>query len=336
MMGMPRLTRLELGISLNNMSLEFLTKLTQLTSLSLNMEEDSDMVVYSEREEEWADCIDPSALCPLSALRQLRELRLVHSSVPQLPPGILNFKHLLYLEFHNDWSPGSAVMPSLTQLAQLQAVVLRGMHTRAWMRTLSHDPSLTCLVNLRVLMVDSKSAEPWFGPDQAFTNSFAAFHMSCLQVLDISMSGSCQLPTHWLASMHQLQVLAVCSNALVGALPAHTMPLLKILIISVDWEDDVPCTQPVLHVDTPPSVIDRMQSPKPLSVVCQESLLNGMMPAAQVRTLASTGNFLVICKRMPVRRIHQLVLHMLGPGLKQLCNQLPYLTIPGVLDLEFY
>ena len=114
------------------------------------------------------------------------------------------------------------------------------------------------------------------------------------------------------------------------------MPLLKILIISVDWEDDVPCTQPVLHVDTPPSVIDRMQSPKPLSVVCQESMLNGMMPAAQVRTLASTGNFLVICKRMPVRRIHQLVLHMLGPGLKQLCNQLPYLTIPGVLDLEFF
>ena len=213
MMGMPRLTRLELGISLNNMSLEFLTKLTQLTSLSLNMEEDSDMVVNSEGEEEWADCIDPSALCPLSALRQLRELRLVHSSVPQLPPCILNFKYLLYLEFHNNWSPGSAVMPSLTQLAQLQAVVLRGMHTRAWMRTLSHDPSLTCLVNLRVLMVDSKSAEPWFGPDQAFTNSFAAFHMSCLQVLDISMSGSCQLPTHWLASMYQLQVLAVCSNA---------------------------------------------------------------------------------------------------------------------------
>ena len=323
-MGMPRLTRLNLGIGLHDMRLTLLTTLTQLTSLSLNMREDSqgpnDLDI---------GLIDPNSLCPLSALRELRELRLVHSSVPHIPPGVSNLSNLLYLEFHrehhNDWTPAFKVVPSLTRLAQLQALVLRG--DAVDMRTLTLDSGLTLLVNLRVLMVNPENV-----CGHKFTNSFAAFHMSFLQVLDLSLPDSSCVPIHWLAPMHQLQVLAVCGNALVGALSAHVMPLLKVLIMSDDYMYDVPCTQPVLHADTLPSVIDRMRSSNPLTVVCRDTMLVGTMPAAQVMTLASTGNFLVVCKCMSVKRIHQLVLHMLSPCLKQLCNQLPYLRIPCYLN----
>ena len=326
MMGMPRLTRLELGISLKSMSLKFMSRLTQLTTLSLDMIEDSDETVDSEGEEVEVYDIDPSVLCPLSALRELRELRLVHSCVPELPPSVSNLSNLLYLEFHTDRAPPCAVVPSLKQLTQLQALVLRGNAVDVMTPLL--DSGLTRLVNLRVLVLHSQAV-----PTHDFTNSFAAFHMSGLQVL--SLSGSCRLRTHWLSQMHQLRVLAICSNALVGALPAHIMPLLKFLIISEKYEDGVPCTQPVLHVDTLPSVIDRMQAPKPLTVVCREILLVGKMPAAQVRTLSSTGNFLVLCNRMPVKRIHLLVLHMLSPFLKQLCIHLPDLTGSCVVEYEF-
>lgn len=132
-----------------------------------------------------------------------------------------------------------------------------------------------------------------------FTNSFAAFHMSWLQVLDLSLPGSSRLPTHWLAPMHQLRVLAVSSTVLVGALPALVVPLLKILFISKVYANDLPCTQPALHIGTLPSVLDCMQSPNPLTVVCRDSLVAGKMPAAQVRTLSSTVNFFVIPYPVP-------------------------------------
>ena len=195
------------------------------------------------------------------------------------------------------------------------------------MSTLSLDSGLTRLVNLRVLMVNSQTVLT-----HDFTNSFAAFHMSCLQVLYLSLPDSSLLLIHWLAPMHQLWVLAVCSNALAGALPAHIVRLLNILIISQDCISVLSCTQPVLHVDILASVLDRMQSPQPLTVICRSALITGKMPAAQVRTLSSTGNFLVVSNCMPVKRIHQLVLRMLIPCLKQLCKQLRYLTIP--CDLE--
>ena len=144
-MGMPKLTRLNLGISLRCMRLDILTRLTQLTSLSLNMIEDRSVSAWDE-----VVFVDPHGLCPLSALRQLRELRLTHSSVPNMPPGVSNLSNLLYLEFHTDWtSPASVVLPSLTQLAQLQALVLRG--DAVDMGTLSLDSGLAHLVNLRVL-----------------------------------------------------------------------------------------------------------------------------------------------------------------------------------------
>ena len=319
-MGMPKLTRLELGICLHHMHLDMLARLTQLTSLSLNMIEDS-----SINSEEEGLFVDPQGLHPLSALRQLRELRLTHSSVPNMPPGVSQLSNLLYLEFHTDWTtPASVILPSLTRLAQLQALVLRGDAVE--MRTLSLDSGLSCLVNSRVLMVNSQTVLT-----HDFTNSFAAFHMSCLQVLDLSLPDGSRLPTHWLAPMHQLRVLAVCSNTLAGALPAHIVPLLNILIISVDYNIILPCTQPVLHVDTLPSVLDCMQSPQPLTIVCRRALIAGKMPAAQVRTLSSTGHFLVVSDRMPVKHIHQLVLRMLPPCLQQLCKQLRYLTIPCYL-----
>ena len=132
--------------------------------------------------------------------------------------------------------------------------------------------------------------------------------------------------------MHQLQVLAVCSNTLAGALPAHIVPLLSILIISMDYRNVLPCTQPVLHVDTLPSVLERMQSPQPLTAVCQKPLITGKMPAAQVRSLSCTGYFIVVSNHMPVKRIHHLVLRMLVPCLKQLCKQHRYLTIPCYLE----
>ena len=230
------------------------------------------------------------------------------------------------MEQHTNWhTPAFAVVPSLTRLAQLQALVLRG--DAVDMRTLSLDAGLTRLVNLRVLMVNSESV---YGHD--ITNSFAGFHMSGLQALDLTLPDSSRLPTHWLAPMHQLRVLAVCHNALAGALRLHIMPLLKVLMISADYENALPCTQPVLHDDVLPSVVDRMQRPDPLTVVCRGTLITGNMPAAQVRTLLSTGNSLFVCNRMPVERIHQLVLHRLVPSLKQLCKQLPYLTIPCYLD----
>ena len=322
MMGMPRLTRLELGISLRTKGLKYLARLTQLTSLSLDTIEDSDETVDSEGEEEELDYLCPSVLSPLSALRELRELRLVDSSLPELPPVVSNLSNLLYLEFHTDWTPAPIKVPSLTQLAQLQALVLRG-GLAVDMRTLLLDSGLTRLVNLWALVLNSQTVLP-----HDFTNSFAAFHMSSLQVLDLSVPNSSSLPTHWLAAMHQLRVLAVCSNALVGSLPAHVMPLLEVLIISANYRHVVPCTQPVLHLDTLPSVVDRMQSPRPLTVLCRRTLITGKMAAAQVRTLSSTGNFLVICNNMPDELIHQHVLHMLGPCLKNFCNQLPYLTIP--------
>ena len=217
MMGMTSLTKLDLGISLRNMRLILLTKLTQLTSLSLNMSVDSDRA--EDEDEGW---VDPDALCPLSALRQLRELRVVYSSVPHIPRGVLNLSNLVYLEFHTLRDPASVAVPSLTRLTQLQALVLRG--TAVDMRTLTLDSGLTRLVNLQVLMVNS-----WPVRNLTFTNNFAAFYMSCLQVLDLSLPDGSRMPTHWLASMHQLRVLAVCSSTLAGALPAHTVPLLKLL-----------------------------------------------------------------------------------------------------------
>ena len=43
----------------------------------------------SDRDEDEEYCwIDPNALCPLSALRQLRELRMVYSFLPHIPPGV--------------------------------------------------------------------------------------------------------------------------------------------------------------------------------------------------------------------------------------------------------
>ena len=316
MMGMPGLTRLEVGVSLSCWRLMVLTRLTQLTSLSLNTEENDP--------EEYED-IDPNALCPLSALRQLRELKLVSSSVPHIPPGVSNLSNLLYLEFHTLRTPNSVVLPSLARLTQLQALVLRCRAVD--MSSLTLDSGLTHLVNLRALMVNSQMVR-----GHVFSNDFAAFSMSGLQVLDLSLRGGPQLSTHCLASLHQLQVLAVCSSTLAAALPAQVVPLLEILIISADRTDDLPCTQPVLHVDTLPSVLDRMNSPNPLTVVCRRTLVIGKMPAAQVRTLSSTGNFLVISRRVPVKHIHQLVMNShvcrLAPSLKQLCNQLPYLTIP--------
>ena len=321
MMGMPRLTRLELGISLRNMRLILLTKLTQLTSLSLNMSVDSD-----RREDEDECWINPDALRPLSALRQLRELRMIYSSVPHIPPGVWNLSSLVYLEFHTLRDPNTLVLPALTRLTQLQALVLRG--TAVDMRTLTLESGLTRLVNLRVLMVNS-----WPVRGHTFTNNFAAFSMSCLQVLDLSLPDGSRMPTHWLASMHQLSVLAVCSNTLAGALPTHIVPLLKILIISEDEKDPLPDTQPVLHVDTLPSLLDRMNSPDPLTVMCRRTILVGKMPAAQVRTLSSNHNFLIVNHHVPVKRIHQQLalkacVCRLVPCLKQLCDQLPYLAFP--------
>ena len=244
-MGMPRLTRLTLGISLRTKGLKYLARLTQLTSLSLNMIEDSDEIEISEGEEEELYDICSSVLCPLSELRQHRELGIVHSFVPDLPPGVSNLSSLLYLVFHTHKTPVSIELPSLTRLAQLQALVLRG--DAVDMRPLSLDLGLTRLVNLRVLVLNSQTALT-----HDMTSSFAAFHMSCLQVLDLSMPNSSRLPTLWFAPMHQLQVLAVCSNALVGAFPAHIMPMLKILIVSDHYKHVVPCTQPVLHPHTLP------------------------------------------------------------------------------------
>ena len=316
MMGMPRLTRLEVGVSLSCMRLMLLTRLTQLTSLSLNAGSD---------DPEDDKLVNPKALCPLSALQQLRELKVVNSSVPQIPPGVSNLSNLLYLEFHTVCTPHSVVLPSVTQLTQLQALVLRSRAVD--MRSLTLDSGLTHLVNLQVLMVNSQMVR-----GHVLTNSFAAFSMSGLQVLDLSLRDSSRFSIHWLASMHQLRVLVLCSSALTEALPAQIMPLLKVLIISADRADGLPCTQPVLHVDTLPSVLNRMKSPHPLTVVCRSRLVMGKLPAAQVRSLSSTGSFLVISKRVPVRHIHQLVLNnhvcRLAPSLKQLCHQLPHLTIP--------
>ena len=269
--------------------------------------------------------MNPEALFPLAALRQLRELRIVHSTVPHLPPGVSNLSNLLYLEFHTLRTPDSVVLPSLTRLKQLQALVLRG--TAVDMRTLTLNSGLTCLVHLRVLVVNSQMVR-----GHVFTNDFAAFSMSGLQVLDLSLQDGSRLPTHWLASRHQLRVLAVRSSTLVGALPAQIVPLPEILIISADCDNDLPCTQPVLHLDTLPSVLDRMYSPNPLTVVCRRTLVMGRMPAAQVRTLSSTGKLLIIRRHVKVKHIHQLVMNShvcrLVPSLKQLCNQLPYPTIP--------
>ena len=153
-----------MGISLHCMRLDILTRLTQLTSLSLNMIEDRS--INSEAEDVF---VDPHGLYPLSALQQLRELRPTHSSVPNMPPGVSNLNNLLYLEFHTDWkTPASVVLPSLTRLTQLQALVLSGDAVE--MRTLSLDSGLTCLVNLRVLMVNSQTVLT-----HDFTNSFAAY-----------------------------------------------------------------------------------------------------------------------------------------------------------------
>lgn len=173
------------------------------------------------------------------------------------------------------------------------------------------------------------NSQPVFG--HTLTNNFAAFSMSSLQVLDLSLPDSSRLPTLWLASMHQLQVLAVCSNTLAGALTAHIAPLLKILIIAADYHNPLPCTQPVLHADTLPSVLDRMTSPNPLTTVTQRGILVGKLPAAQLCTLSSTGNFLVFDRYVPLKHIHQLVFKR-SSVLKQLCNQHPYLPIPCCLE----
>ena len=195
------------------------------------------------------------------------------------------------------------------------------------MRTLTLDSGLTCLVSLRVPIMNS-----WPVRGQNFTDNLAALSMSCLEVLDLSLPAGSRMPTHWLAAMNQLRVLAVCSNTLAGPLPAYIVPLLKILIISADLDNPLPDTQPVLHVENLPSVLDRMNSPIPLTLMCRRTLLKGKMPAAQVETLSSTGKFIIDNIRVSVKRIHQLALKAcvcrLVPCIKQLCNQLPYLSFP--------
>ena len=85
------------------------------------------------------------------------------------------------------------------------------------MSTLSLDSGLTRLVNLRVLMVNSQTVLT-----HDFTNSFAAFHMSCLQVLYLSLPDSSLLLIHWLAPMHQLWCLQFAAMPWLG-LSQHTL-----------------------------------------------------------------------------------------------------------------